>query len=286
MARNIALLMVLGFSPCVAFTQDLLEGIDPDVRNGLLFEGARIDRRISREIPAVLNDFSPPQGFNYIGSSVDSSRWLAVYKTTLAADDAKQRTTLSLRESGWEDYRPWMSGGVVNIHMPDPTLCRDDHLITVAAGLVDESTYVFLRSTSDYTNCDGELVRDPIPSVLLQPTSRYLPRLVLPRNAEPVESTVDQTGAAMNPRGALMRNRLMLDPDLGPQYLADAYGSQLSEQEWKRQGEWSEDRTAGSSWFAIRDENTVLSGLLQVVTLGESIYEMVFHLDYFPEQVD
>ncbi|MGW8368844.1 MAG: hypothetical protein ACWGPN_09215 [Gammaproteobacteria bacterium] len=281
-----ALLILLGFSPCVAVTQDLLEGIDPDVRNGLLFEGARIDRRISREIPAVLSDFSPPQGFNYIGSSVDSSRWLAVYETTLAADDAKQRTTVSLRESGWEDYRPWMSGGVVNIHMPDPTLCRDDHLMTVGAWLVDESTYVFLSSTSDYTNCNGELVVDPIPSVLLQPTSRYLPRLVLPLKAEPVESAADPTGASMDPRGALMRNRLKLDPDLGTEYLADEYGSQLSEQDWKLQGEWSGDRTAGSSWFAIRDEDVVLSGLLQVVALGESVYEMVFHLDYFPNQVD
>lgn len=284
MSRSMLLLVSLGLFPCSAFTQDLLDGIDPDVRNGLLFEGARTDRRISRDVPLVLSDFSPPQGFRYIGSSVDSSRWLAVYETGLRADDAKQRAADSLRESGWRDYRPWMSGGVVNVHMPDPSLCRDDQLMTVGAWLVGESSYVFLRSTSDYTNCDGEIVREPIPYVLLQPTMHYLPRLVLPLNAEPAESVVNESGASFNLRGALMRNRLILDPDLGAEYLAEEYGTQLSEQEWQLQGEWSADATAGSSWFAIREEDIVFSGLLQIVSLGESVYEMVFHLDYFPRQ--
>ena len=282
MVRSLRLIAILGSLPCQGLAQDLLQGIDPDVRAGVLFEGIRTDRRISLAIPPELSDFNVPENLQFVGSSIDDLRWVAVYKTNLAADSAKQLTAEALMETGWQSFRPWSSGGFVNVHMPDPVVCRDDLLINVNTRSLASVTYILLQSAGENTNCSGEIPPPRLPEFLLQPAIKYLPQLVLPGGAKPVAKDPVETVGSATTIDARIRTRLFLDPDLGAAYLADEYSNQLEEQLWTIQGRWSADRSAGSSWLAIRDSSVLLSGLLQIVSLGGSEYELVFHLDYVP----
>lgn len=275
-------LVLLGFSivlPLSSLAQDLLQDVDPDVRAALVFEGVRADRRISRDVPAALSNFRTPAGIEFVGSSVDDLVWLSAYRTGLPRDDAKERVATALVAAGWQNYEPWSSGGFVNVHMPDPMLCRNEQIVTVMARPADELTFILIRSSRGLTNCSGELVSSPVPDVLLWPANRHMPTLALPAGAEAVTTDPNYTGATSSPADKLARNRLRLDPDRGSRYLADAYSVQLRNQNWKFQGEWATGESAGSTWLAARDDDLRLSGWLQVVALGDGEYDVKFHLD-------
>jgi hypothetical protein len=279
MLRKLVLLTLSSLWPLCGPAQDLLQGVDPDVRAALVFEGVRADRNISRDVPAALNGFRAPAGFEFVGSSIDDFVWLSAYKTELPGDDAEERVATALIAAGWQEYRPWSAGGFVNIHMPDPMLCRDEQIVTVMARPVAELTYVLIRSSRALMDCSGELEASPAVDMLMRFASRHMPLLSLPTGAEAIETDPNLVGGSSSPTNAIARNRLRLDPDRGNRYLADEYAGQLRNQDWDFQGEWATGEAAGSSWLATREGDVRLSGLLQVVTLGNGEYDVKFLLD-------
>jgi hypothetical protein len=128
-------------------------------------------------------------------------------------------------------------------------------------------------------DCSGELEASPAVDMLMGFASRHMPLLSLPTGAEAIETDPNLVGGSSSPTNAIARNRLRLDPDRGNRYLADEYAGQLRNQDWDFQGEWATGEAAGSSWLATREGDVRLSGLLQVVTLGNGEYDVKFLLD-------
>jgi hypothetical protein len=258
--------------------QDLLECVDPDVKQGLLFQGFEVDRVVSRAMPRLLDGLQAPQGFEFVGSSESNLQTNAAYKTALASDAALDAMVDALRADGWTAAeRPGMrGGGFVSSAQPALSMvCRGDDMATVMSRESSGATFVNLTMAASSANVSCNAT-SPSPTNMFPggAVGRFLPRLSLPADARNAAAGFGLGGGSSSNRSA--STSVAVDTQLTPQELLAHFEQQLRDQGWNSDASWSGRLSAGSAWSARPEADVQLAGLLDIVDMGASGHQATF----------
>ena len=268
----------------VPSAQDLLECVDPDVREGLLFQGFDSNVVVSRQLPALMQSVTIGGDFKFIGSSVSDIQTSIAYKTAQPPDAAVREMTAALESAGWKDFgvQTTPQGGFVTGSVPlYAALCKDQQTITLLSRESDDATFVNLRSVNQaVTQCAAMASRGATAAAgsIGFHLGELMPRLTLPAGAQPagLQGRLGATGVSGSNRSAT--TNVTIETELGAASLAEHFRDELEQQDWLMDGNWTASVSAGSTWTATRDENLKLIGLLDVIAIGGSTYEATFRL--------
>ena len=277
--RILALLMLLLTVADPARTQeDLLACVDPDVRTGILRSRA-MGTAVTRAIPDHVTELGDLGEFEFIASSEGPVGARAAFKSALSVNDSTQRMTMMLEEAGWHDeHRGDNRGGgfVVEDAVETRLLCRDGERAMMIPQSAEGITYLtieFFPLSPIMWTCE-ELISTP-PETRTTPGPEiwpHLPRLTLPDDADlaPLQIETPSGGRWSASIG------VTLETDLSAQNLVDLFHTELQEQGWRHDTGWSGQSSSGSIWAFSPAEDLELTGLLDVVFLGESRFHAYF----------
>ena len=66
--QKLTIALIGALCSLTAFSQDLLQCVNPDVINSLLFGGRPNQVSVTQSLPETLENFEPPVGFDLVGS--------------------------------------------------------------------------------------------------------------------------------------------------------------------------------------------------------------------------
>ena len=271
------LLLVMLVDP-IWSQEDLLACVDPDVRMGLL-RSIPMGTAVTPTVPDPVTELGDLGDFEFIASIVGPEGARTAFKTALSASETTQQMTAMLQDTGWHDeHRGDDQGGgfVVEREIQARLLCRDGEraqMIRQSAGDVQYVTIDFFPLNPILLTCD-ELVSTP-PETRTTPGPdvwRYLPRLTLPVDANLIPLVIETPSGG--PRSASIG--VTLETDVSAQDLVDHFQAELQDQGWRHDTGWSGRSSSGSIWAFSPANDLELTGVLDVVSLGESRYHAHF----------
>ena len=255
--------------------EGVLDCLDPDVANTLLWNPGEQNVNISREMP---NHFpvTIPDEFRLIGSREAQYFSIVSFKSALPISRAKPVIEESVVTAGWK--RPQMSmprrqGGFQSTHtrtIQDASgFCHNKH------GYI---TFMFSRSDNNETYLtvmpskgSGNVCQANERAASMRNFGAFdlMPVLTLPEGARELGGL----GMSAGSDGVSSRTKLQTTQSVAD--LLVFFSNQLAEQQWLEEGQWAGSFTSGSAWVR---EGEKVSGLLQVVKLGNDEYALTFSL--------
>lgn len=265
--------------------QELLQCVNPDVLNSLVYSGrAEQKLTLSRGMPANADGFRAPAGFSLVGSGVrglESSSTVVGYRTTLDSRTAFERMLQSLSAEGWKREIVQQPAGAALALPPQPatvaTVCRNGDRRSVRvqeAGGVHYATITGFR-TSPERACDAPVQQPPgfgNPMAALGAARVSLPQFAFPGTARMVAGRPEAMIGGMNSSAVRIES-----PDTAAS-LSRHLSRQLVEQGWKRDAEWNGKLSTGSTWTRKSSDGGPLWGTLEILSPGAGVYDVGFHL--------
>lgn len=255
--------------------EGVLDCVDPDIASTLLWNPGDQSSEIRLEMPSHF-PVTLPSDFKLIGSRESQYFSVVSFKSTLPISKAKLAIEESLIAADWQRPKlqtPRRQGGFQNTRTKtilDVTrFCHDEHgSITAMFSRSDnDETYLTLIPSKGSGMCKAN---DRMASMYLGGGSfDQMPVLSLP------EGVKGFGGPSLSGGGDGATSRMRLHTEKSPTDLLGFFSNQLLEQDWQEEGQWVGSFTSGSAW--IREEGKV-SGLLQVVKLGNDEYALTFNL--------
>ena len=269
------LLMLVG---PVRSQENLLACVDPDVRVGIL-QSIPVGTAVTRTVPDPVTELGDLGDFEFIASIVGPAGARTAFKAGLSSSDSAQRMTGMLQRAGWRDeHRGDDQGGgfVVEDATHIRLLCRDGERAQMIRQSVGSFTYVtidlfplnpILRTCEELVSTPPETRTTPGPEIW-----RHLPRLTLPGDANLIPLLIE------TPSGGYWSasTGVTLETVLSAQNLVNHFQTQLQDQGWGYDTGWSGRSSSGSVWAFSPIDDLDLTGLLEVVSLGESRYHASF----------
>jgi hypothetical protein len=279
--RRAAIFIIATLSGVTAFSQSLLDCIEPDVLRVLLLQGQG-DRMpvISAAVPAEISTLRMPREFTWIGSAeralgrMDATTNLtqvtAAYRSSLAPDAARAATASALTASGWE-VRPPLGLGSGVFSSADMVIsqqaCRDGKSVSFNANAMDGITYVLVtiqRGNSANTICTQPSAFAMISNNAFAP---YLPRLKLPSDPATGAAARSQ-GSGSSSSGGVLTARVEFSVKDSIGNVGRNFARQMTEQGWTSDANWAGASTAGSSW-SRREAGALIQATLQVTAVDD-----------------
>lgn len=275
MRKLIAILTGLSFS-MAAFGEDLLQCLDPHLVQSLIAPSAtRPATRITTDVPAELEGFVVPAGFDWIGSLEGEVRKTIALKTTLAAADAADAAVEALKAVGWTQAPRTPSPGLVFVPAGGPSagadMCRGEASGSVIVRDVEGARYVnFVWSGAGALSaCRPSLNARP---AFMDELRAEMPTLRLPDGTVNASGGVSGGGSNRD-----FRTTVRVRSDATPAEVVDQLGRQMSEQGWSIDSDWAGRHGAGATWSREGSGGRVL-GTFEIVELGDATMEMQFRL--------
>lgn len=272
----ILFVMLFSASPTHA---DLLDCIDPDVKQTLLQSVYSPPPTITREIPDSFPDFTHPEGFAFIGSSATNNSVSIAFKTSFPPVKAEGEMAEALEDSGFERQikhnRP-SQGFQTRANRPMfLTFCGNDsqpsiHVITRRS---DDKTYMRL-TTSKIMPGSGQLGCREAQDHMSRMANRFMPDLSLPPERT---QGISSSGGGGNDNAT---TKIRFTAEYSMAELLSFINQQLADQNWQHGGDWVSSIGEGSVWSTKRD-SVRLSGNLQVVSHTQSEYSATFTIWQF-----
>jgi hypothetical protein len=148
--KKLSMALLGGLLSFTALGQDLLQCVDPDVVNGLVFSG-RSDRQLdfTATVPEILAGFEAPAGFTLVGTAAreGTSGSTVAYRTARNSADADAAFIAALAAAGWEEEDDSLTGmsrpifTLADGATPRRTVCRDGARVAVRLIDVDGTRY-------------------------------------------------------------------------------------------------------------------------------------------------
>lgn len=284
--RKLIFVLAGTFCGFTAYSQDLLECVNPDVLHGLVLRSSADEGAVfSSASPAQMSDITAPPQFDWIGS-VERTEGIgasvsAAFRTDLTPDAAIEAAMAGLTSSGWEAQPQMGGGGGAFASMPmtlAQTACLDEQPVSVSANEIENTTYVTYNfsTSSANTACSTADPRNPLAG-LGGNIYRDMPSLEFPPDpvtGEPVRSSGGGGGGSQNVRYST--TQVTHNESLNG--LAIFLSEQLSAQGWIADTSWAGATTAGSSWTRRADPDASLQGMLQITALANSRYDVTFRI--------
>ena len=258
-------------------TADLLECVDPDIAAVFLHSGYSPAPVITREMPDSFPDFRHPKEFSFIGSSTRPNSIMIAYKTDLSLQLAEEEMASALEDSGFKrqpkQHRP-SQGFQTRKNFPlSLSLCGDDDAPPIHVATRSEPTSTFVTVIKTVSRSGQMLCRD-MGSLLDQLARRFMPDLKLP----PDSSHAMSSGGGGSNDSASTHVRFRTSYDLSQ--LVAFFNTQIADQDWSLEGDWTSSLGNGSIWSAARDGYR-LSANLQLVGHAPKEYTAVFSIWQF-----
>lgn len=273
--KNLAIAATASFFSMGALAQGLPQCLNPDVLNGLIFNG-RIESKatITRTLPASLAGFRAPTGMTLIGTAVrDSGRSTSVgFKTSLPSDQAVAALTATLRTDGWAPEAEQGPGQTFTVpgEPVHVTVCRNAERRNIMVRDVGGVRYAnIMLSAEQRTLACNE--KDPRAMGFdMMAMQSAMPKFTFPPTAR--QSGPGGGGGGSN--DIWSTSTRIQSPDSGAS-LAEHLAGQLTSQGWKRDSAWSGTASSGSNWKRQLDGKPSW-GTLEIVRMGGDLHEVRF----------
>jgi len=261
---------------CVtAFSADLLECVNPDVRRGLLFiVPADGDLDISDQMPEEIAALPVPADFAWLANRSRPDGQTSVFLASSDPQAALDAAMTALATDGWQPDRSNMPVSAFESPAMDrsQTACRDGEAMSVSTRRLEDTTYAlyFINANSERSSCrvspglgGGNFMENPnLPEFDFTALgSRGMPR------------SRSGSGLGNNIRTSM---QLRLTASLGD--VASQLAEQLADLGWQRDTSWAGSVMAGSTWARTRADQQRLSGALDVVDRGDGSFQITFAL--------
>ncbi len=273
--------------------EDLLACVDPDVRAGLLFDGAGAQTRVSRTVPEVLASLPKSDDVEFIASSVSGAQTMAAYRAAITPGDAMDAVSGVLEQGGWREMdtgTPPRGGFVASVEPQSLMMCRDSSMMFVMGIPTGDATYVNMRVMENPTPAFCDMASGAANTSAAVPTfsrgfggapgpqvsARDMPTLEIPDGATTLQPGQGRIIREFSSSTRAMASAIDLETELSTQELLDHFGRQLEEQGWSYDTGWSGDVSSGSTWTRTAAADPDLAGLLDVIALGDSRYSATF----------
>ena len=274
-------LLCLILPAATSVADDLLACVDPDVRQALLVRGYGDDIAVNRSLPDVLRGVVPPQGFEFIGSSVVPFLTNVAYKTTAEPDDAAEAAAAAFEEAGWEAIPGQQMARAGFVSQGQPTvsqLCKDDQMVSVMARSSDRGTFVNLNlPNAGNVSCDA-MRESGMRLGGMGGVHQYLPKLTLPQDATANVASIARAFGGVSSSGGnrTARTEIPVQTGLSADDLLQFFGKQLEDQNWAFDSGWSGRLSVGAVWSARPTPEINLVGILDIVVLDDGTYHATF----------
>lgn len=264
--------------------QELLQCVNPDVLNGLVYNGrAEMKLTLSRGLPANADGFRAPAGFSLIGSGVrgpGGSTTVVAYRTSLESPGALERLLQSLAGEGWKrEVVQQPAIGVLALPTQPgngATVCRNGERRNVRVQEVSGVHYATISSSTQRHACDTPM---PQPAGFGNPEARLaaarasLPQFTFPGTARMAASRPDASRiGGLN--SAVVR---IESPDTAAS-LSRHLARQLTALGWRSDAEWNGKLSTGSTWTRGNADGDPMWGTLEILSAGGGVYEIGFSL--------
>lgn len=255
-----------------AAAQQPQQCVNPELLDGLVFLGSS-DRKITvaRGQAAFMSGLDVPAGLTLIGSGVRESGVTQVaYRSSLSPDRAYAAIMDVLGADGWV---PESSTGLAATFSVadgprEASLCRDGVRRGVLVAQIDGRSYVNIIEFSGARQhpCNT----DPMMSMGLLPGGGAAPRFLFPQGT----SLAFGRGGGGGSNTLYTNTSRIISPET-PAALVRHLASQIEQQGWQQDADWSAGASAGSTWRKSL-EGTPAWGTLEIIRVSEGTYDVDF----------
>jgi hypothetical protein len=293
--RRAAFFTVATLFGVTALGQGLLDCVEPDVLRALLLQ-AQGERApvITGAVPPELAALRMPREFTWIGSAertvgradatTNISQVTAAYRSSLAPDAARTATITALTASGWE-VRPAMGMGTsVFTSSAAPVTqpaCREGKPVNVTVNAMNGVTYVLFAVQRGNNN---SICNQPVrPEMMMAGSAiaRHMPRLDMPADPATGAAARMQSLGSSGMGDSAINVRLEFSVKDSAGNLARQFATQMAQQGWASDANWTGATTAGSSW-SKRADGAVIQSTLMVTAVDEQQFIASFRAMRLP----
>jgi hypothetical protein len=278
--------LIIGFASVsvavIATAQQALQCVNPDVLNSLVFNANRESRVvINRGMPANATGFRAPAEFSLIGSAVrgqDFPSTVVAYRTSLERGKAFDSLLGFLAGEGWNRESSAQAQLAVSFdgqQSTSATLCRNGERRRVQIQEVDGVRYATLTGVRiDLARACGvpSPQADVNPLGGMEARSAIMPRFSFPETAR----TSGERPGGMRFGGSENSSSVRIQSPDTAASLASNLARQLREQGWRGDAEWKGPLSTGSTWLRRNDAGQTFWGTLEVLNLGNGVYDVGF----------
>lgn len=284
--QKVSVSFIATFFSLTAVGDDLLECVNPDVLNGLLFNGPyESTLSVTDTLPEAMSGYQAPESFELIGAGIrgivgQMVMTTVAYRTSLASEDAFAALLASLEPDGWAIEESPNRAQTFNLG-GSPTrgiVCRNAERMMISVEDVEHVRYAHIDSNTDQRgqDCNEE---DPRLARrgpgMFQAMREQMPALNFPATAHAAPGGI---GAGIGGSGeTVSTSSRIVSPDSAPS-LAEHLADQLAAQGWRRDASWNGSLSSGSTWFRQGTDNHPYWGHLEITGLGDDNYVVGFTL--------
>jgi hypothetical protein len=282
--KQLSILLVAGCFTLTAFGQDMLQCVNPDVVNSLVFGGRAESRMsLSATLPDSMSDYRAPAGFELIGTGVrgEGVTTIVAFKTELASEHAFAALVDSVEAEGWELEEEQSSLQTFNVSSQPVRgmVCRDAKRRMLSVQDVAGMRYATLSTNQDQRSyaCHAEDPRMAMGGPAMFGAMRSLmPKLDFPETTRPADGQGGFGGGMSGSGDTISTSSRIVSPDTAAS-LAEHLALQMTAQGWRRDAAWNGSLTSGSTWM-LQGEDGPSWGTLEIVGFGDDVYEVGFML--------
>ena len=271
MCRSVFLFLIV---PAFSMASDPLDCVDPEFVRAFLAGHSSTPVSYSTEIPEHFEVRELPSDMKLIGSRKEKFATTVIYRANQGVRDAYSGLADALSEQGWEDITYERTPARRGFQLADQSVvaeyCReiDDTNLAVRVSERFGQTHVsfnqYVRKTM--LGCMG-LIRerrrdlmDRLP-ILNPPDGAMTSNVQKAMNLHEVSTSVDVSAG------------------ISREELLGFFGSQIRDQNWTFQTEWSSNLSSGSVWSRNTSEQGILVGTLHLYDAGSDPVRVRFSVD-------
>lgn len=280
--RKLAIAVPAAIFSLTAVGQDLLQCVDPDVANGLLFNGrAETALTVTGALPEDMSGYRAPAGFELVGTAVRGAgtTTTVAFKTALSSEDAYAALLASLEPDGWAVEANERIPQTFNVASQpvSGTVCRNTERLSLRVQDADGVRYATVSAYPDQPAraCNAE---DPRLAsggrAMFDNLRSRMPTLDFPANAR----AVDGFGGGMGGSGQTVSTSSRIQSPDSAASLSALLAGQLTAQGWSRDAAWTGSLSSGSTWTQQGDDAEPYWGTLEIVSIGGGTYHVGFML--------
>lgn len=264
--------------------QNLLECVDPDVLNGLIFN-ARSEAAVvvTPELPDRLSAYRAPEDFELIGTAVRGGGLLTTvaFKTRLDNEEAFTALLESFEAEGWalEPHSAMPQTFNVTSEPRFGNVCRDGERLSLSVQDADDVRYAHINLYGDRAPCGLERQRLAQGPGLFESPGVQMPALDFPPDTRPA-------GLGDGPRAAragissgdTLTSSTRVESTASAAMLAEHFSPQLIAQGWALDAAWKGSSSSGSTWTRRGGDDQPYWGTLEIITVANELHDVTFML--------
>jgi hypothetical protein len=281
MRRFIVVIVSLAF-PIASMAQQVLQCVNPDVLNSLVFNGRAESRLVIRRgMPDIVAGFRAPSGFTLIGNGMrgQGNTTVVGYRTTLERDKAFDSLLGFMFDEGWSREAPAQPQlPAVTVAGPQPTsarLCRNGERRNL---MVQEIEGIRYATISGFETTPPRACGAPAPQLSFgvdPQTAMNAARAIMPQFSFPATARLSGSpGGTSISGGTWVTSATRIESPDSATTLARDLARQLREQGWRSDAEWKGSLSTGSTWMRRNDAGQAYGGTLEILTVGDGVYEV------------